>query len=262
MKPLPEQSAHALAMLLLTLLTSLPVQPALAQASSAGAAAATNPAGLAPYKARYQVSYRGISGGQIETSVHRGTAPGQWLYESRAFPNLLGRVAVSPDARQRSTMEIAQGTVRPQSLVFDDGTDSGVKDVRMTFDWPQGRVHGESKGKAFDLAVPPGTQDSTSVQVAMLVELAAGHEPKSFRIQNGARLEEYRYWSEGRATVATPFGKFDTVIWASQRDGSKRVTRVWHAPGLGYVPVQAIQFNKGPPDVQMKMVALERQEKG
>jgi len=134
--------------------------------------------------------------------------------------------------------------------------------VRMTFDWPQGRVRGESKGKAFDLAVPPGTQDSTSVQVAMLVELAAGHEPKSFRIQNGARLEEYRYWSEGRATVATPFGKFDTVIWASQRDGSKRVTRVWHAPGLGYVPVQAIQFNKGRPDVQMKMVALERQEKG
>jgi hypothetical protein len=260
MKPFPEQSAHALAMLLLTLLASLAGRPAVAQstAAGAGAAAAPNPAGLTPYKARYQVSYRGISGGQIETSVHRGTAKGQWLYESRAFPNLLGRVAVSPDARQRSTMEIAQGSVRPQSLVFDDGSDSGAKDMRMTFDWSQGRVRGESKGKAFDLAVQPGTHDSTSVQVAMLLELAAGHEPVSFRIQNGARLEEYRYWPEGRATVVTPFGKFETVVWASQRDGSKRVTRVWHAPSLGYVPVQAIQFNKGRPDVQMRLVGLER----
>jgi hypothetical protein len=213
----------------------------------------------APYKARYQVSYRGISGGQIENAIRPGTAPGQWLYESRAFPNILGRVAVSPDARQRSTMEVAQGgAVRPLSLVFDDGTDDGAKDLRMSFDWAGSRVSGESKGKPFDLPLQPGTQDSTSVQVAMLIELAAGRTPKSFLIQNGARLEDYRYWSEGRATVVTPYGQYDTVVWASQRQGSKRVNRVWHAPSLGYVPVQAIQYNKGRPDVQMKLVALER----
>ena len=56
----------------------------------------------------------------------------------------------------------------------------------------------------------------------------------------------------------TPYGQFDTVVWASQRDGSKRVNRVWHAPQLGYVPVQAIQYNKGRPDVQLKLVALDR----
>jgi len=253
MKPRADRSLRTLAMMLLAmLLAPLHGPPAMAQGATAGAA------GLAPYKARYQVSYRGISGGVLETSLRRGTAQGQWLYESRAFPNLLARVAVSPDARQRSTMDVMQGTVRPQTLVFDDGSDSGVKDVRMTFDWREGRVRGEAKGKAFDLAVPPGTQDSTSVQVAMLLELVAGHEPKSFRIQNGARLEEYRYWPEGSATVVTPFGKFETVIWASQRDGSKRVNRVWHAPSLGYLPVQAIQFNKGRPDVQMRLVGLER----
>ena len=254
MLPRADRPMRALAMLLAMLLALLHDPLAMAQGSGAAPGAASP----APYKARYQVSYRGISGGELETSLHRGTAQGQWLYESRAFPNLLARVAVSPDARQRSTMDIAQGTVRPQTLVFDDGSDSGVKDVRMTFDWREGRVRGESKGKAFDLAVQPGTQDSTSVQVAMLIELAAGREPKSFRIQNGARLEEYRYWPEGRATVATPFGKFETVIWASQRDGSKRVNRVWHAPSLGYVPVQAIQYNKGRPDVQMRLVGLER----
>jgi hypothetical protein len=213
---------------------------------------------LTPYKARYQVSYRGISGGQIESSLRKGSAPGLWMFESRPFPNLLGRVAISPDARQRSTMEVSGTTVRPLQLVFDDGSDSGVKDVSATFDWPSGHVRGESKGKAFELDVPPGTQDPASVQPAMLAALLAGLEPQGFRILNGARLETYRYWPEGRATVVTPYGQFEAVIWASQRDGSKRVNRVWHAPALGYLPVQAIQYNKGRPDVQMKLVALER----
>jgi len=232
-----------------------------ASARALGAAPqATAPAAarLTQFKARYQVSYRGISGGQLEQYLHPGPVAGQWHFESRAYPNLLGRIAVSPDARQRSTMELSASGVRPLTLVFDDGSDSSAKDVSVTFDWATGHVRGQAKDKVFDHAVVPGTQDSVSVQAAMLQELLAGREPKAFWILNGAKLEQYRYWPEGHATVVTPYGQFDTVVWASQRDGSKRLNRVWHAPQLGYVPVQAIQYNKGRPDVQLKLVALER----
>jgi hypothetical protein len=258
MPPMKSRPSRSTGTLVLALVAYVAVAIAPANVAHAADSKAAVPSGLVPYKARYQVSYRSISGGQIESTLRRGTAPGQWLYESRAFPNILGRVAVSPDARQRSTMEVSQGLMRPLTLVFDDGTDESSKDVRMEFDWSAGHVRGESKGKPFDLPLQPGTQDSTSVQAAMIMELAAGRAPKMFRIQNGAKLEEYKYWPEGRATVVTPYGQFDTVIWASQREGSKRVNRVWHAPQLGYVPVQAIQYNKGRPDVQMKLVALER----
>jgi len=234
-------------------------QAAQPQSAVPSVPAAAPPASrLTQYKARYQVSYRGITGGQLESGLHPGAAPDQWIYESRAYPNLLGRIAVSPDARQRSTMELTASGVRPLTLVFDDGSDDSAKDVRITFDWATGRVRGDAREKTFDLAVTPGTQDSASVQAAMIFELLAGREPRSFWILNGAKLEQYRYWPEGRATIVTPYGQFDTVVWASQRDGSKRVNRVWHAPTLGYVPVQAIQFNKGRPDVQLKLVALER----
>lgn len=225
---------------------------------AATSSSATPGARLTQYKARYQASYRGITGGQIEQHLHPGGLAGQWLYESRAYPNLLGRIAVSPDARQRSTMELTASGVRPLTLVFDDGTDESAKDVRVTFDWAAGRVRGQAKEKTFDRAVEPGTQDSVSVQAAMIHDLLAGREPKSYWILNGAKLELFRYWPEGRASVTTPYGTFDTVVWASQRDGSKRMNRVWHAPSLGYVPVQAIQYNKGRPDVQLKLVALDR----
>lgn len=213
---------------------------------------------LQPYRARYQVHYRGLSGGQIESSLSRGTAAGQWLYETRAYPSLLGRVAVSAQARERGVMLVTPDGVRPVSFDFDDGKADATKDVRFTFDWGAGRVRGEAAGVPFDLAVRPGTQDTASVQAAMMIELLAGREPRGFPILTGSKLRDYRYWPEGKATIMTPFGQFDTVVWANQRDGSTRVTRVWHAPELGYVPVQAVQYRKGQAEVQMKLLSLQR----
>jgi hypothetical protein len=215
---------------------------------------------LQPYKARYQVTFRGLSGGQIESSLSHGSTPGQWLYETRAFPSLLGRVAVSPHARERSTMQVTPAGVRPLTFDFNDGSDSSNKDVRFKFDWTTGRVRGEAEGVPFELAVTPGTQDTASVQAAMIIELLAGRAPAAFPILTGRRLREYRYWYEGKATVMTPYGQFEAVVWANQRDGSTRVTKVWHAPALGYVPVQAVQYRKGQAETQMKLLALTREQ--
>jgi hypothetical protein len=215
---------------------------------------------LQPYKARYQVTFRGLSGGQIESSLSRGTVAGQWLYQTRAFPSLLGRVAVSPLARERGVMQVTPSGVRPLTFDFNDGSDASTKDVRFRFDWTAGRASGEAEGVPFDLPVQPGTQDTASVQAAMMIELLAGRSPQGFPILMGSRLRDYRYWPEGKATVMTPFGQFETVVWANQRDGSNRVLKVWHAPALGYVPVQAIQYRKGQAETQMKLVSLERGE--
>lgn len=221
-------------------------------------ASESEPAGLQPFKVRYQATFRGISGGQIENGLRRGPQPGQWLYETRAYPNLLGRVAVSPQARERGLMEVTAAGVRPMTFDFSDGKSDLAKDVRFAFDWKAGRVKGEAQGKPFELPVAPGTQDTASVQAAMIVELLAGRQPKGFTILTGSRLRDYRYWSEGRATVVTPMGQYDTVVWANQRDGSDRVVKVWHAPSLGFVPVQAVQFRKGQLETQLKLVSFER----
>jgi len=214
--------------------------------------------GLEAYTARYQVSYRGLAGGQVESSLRPGSAPGVWLYATRAFPNFLGRMAVSAAAREHGTMQILPERVRPLEFEFNDGTAEDAKDVRLKFDWNVSQVTGVADGKPFTYDVEPGTQDTASVQAAMLVELLAGRTPTGFKIVAGGRLRDYRYWSEGTARVTTPAGEYDTVVWASQRDGSSRVSRVWHAPELGYVPVQAIQYRKGKPELSMKLASLTR----
>jgi hypothetical protein len=117
------------------------------RAEPAAPGAASKATTLQPYKARYQVSYRGLSGGEIESSFRHGKETGQWLYETRAFPNLFGRVAVSPQAREVSTMNITAAGVRPVSFSFNDGSQSTTKDVRLNYDWTQGTVTGDADGK-------------------------------------------------------------------------------------------------------------------
>jgi hypothetical protein len=214
---------------------------------------------LQPYVARYQVSYRGLSGGEIESTFRHGTQPGLWRYETRVFPNLFGRIAVSTQARESSSMQVTPAGVRPLSFSFDDGSDDKHKDVRLVNDWAAGTVTGSAEGKPVSFELMPGIQDTASVQAAMIHERLAGRKPQSFRIITGGKLREYRYWMEGTQQVMTPFGQVEAEVWANSREGSTRVSKVWHAPSLGYVPVQAIQYRKGSPEVKMQLVRLQRQ---
>jgi hypothetical protein len=217
------------------------------------------PAQLEPYTARYQVSYRGIAGGYVESSLRPAAPAGTWQYATRAFPNFLGRMAISAAAHEHSTMQISADGVRPLEFEFNDGSAEDAKDIRVQFDWSAGLVRGVADGKPFEYEVEPGTQDTASVQAAMIVELLAGRAPEGFPILTGGHLRQYRYWSEGPAKVTTPAGQYETVVWVSQREGSSRMQRVWHAPELGYVPVQAIQYRKGKPELAMKLASLMRQ---
>lgn len=213
---------------------------------------------LQPYTARYQVSYRGLSGGELESKFRRGEQPNLWQYETRVFPNLFGRIAVSSQARELSTMLVSPDGVRPLSFTFNDGASDRHKDVRLAYDWTAGRLTGTAEGKPVAIDLTPGIQDTASVQAAMIQARLAGRTPESFKIVAGGKLREYRYWMEGRQQVMTPFGQVQAEVWVNAREGSNRVSKVWHAPSLGFVPVQAIQYRKGNPEVQMKLVRLDR----
>jgi hypothetical protein len=238
---------------LIALTIGLAAAPHAALTDAAGA----QDAGLSAYRARYHVSYRGLGGGQIEVSL-QPQADGTWVYESRAFPNMLGRLAISEAAHERGVMELVGGSVRPLSYDYDAGRRDQSKDIHVRFDWAAKRVTGSNEGKAFAFDLTPGTQDTASVQASMLLELAAGRSPQSFRLVTGGKIRDYRYWTEGPAQVTTTAGSYETVVWANQRDGSSRVSKVWHAPELGFVPVQAIQYRDGRAELQMKLVKLER----
>ena len=59
-------------------------------------------------------------------------------------------------------------------------------------------------------------------------------------------------------TPASPHGKVDTIIYESTRPKSDRVSRVWHAPSLGFTAVRVEQIRKGKTETVMTLVSYER----
>ena len=176
------------------------------------------------HTARYHVSYRGLSGGEIESSFRHGQQPACGSTK-RVYPNLFGRIALSAQAREVSTIQVSSSGVRPLSFSFNDGAKDRQKDVKLDYDWAAGKLTGVAEGKPIAFELVPGVQDTASVQAAMIRERLAGRRPQSFKIVTGGKLREYRYWMEGTQQVMTPFGQLEAEVWATSATGRRESRR-------------------------------------
>jgi hypothetical protein len=212
---------------------------------------------LQPFVATYSVEWRGMSAGTSTFELARSGAD-EYVYSSRNVARGFFRLAVPGTVTQTSHFTIADGFVRPASYRADDGSSGTARDVTLNFDWQTGRANGTAEDRPVNLPLKPGTQDSISVQIALMLELLAGRAPEGFWLLDKDEIKEYRYTREEAATVETPAGKFETVIYRSERSGSSRVTRLWLAPSLQHLPVRAEQLRNGKRELTLTLRESKR----
>ena len=199
-----------------------------------------------PFSATYAVSYRGIGAGTITFTFSHDPATGRYTYETHPNPGTLARLFVSKAAVERSVMEIDAAGTRPIEWQLDDGKSSKDGDGELHFDWSRSTVTGTVEGEPVNLTAEPGTQDRSSIQIAVTTALLRGVEPGTIALIDDNRIKRYVYTKKEQATVDSALGKVDTVIYESTREGgSSRTSRFWMAPSLEYLPVRAEQIRKG-----------------
>jgi hypothetical protein len=231
--------------------------------ANALASAQSNPAPSAaeipqPFLATYSVEWRGMGAGTSTIELTK-TSPDSFRYQSRNAARGIFRIALPDTITQTSELSIVDGKVVPKHFSADDGSSDTARDVDLTFDWNALQVTGTAENKPVSAPLDEGVQDAGSVQIALMRELAAGRSPTSFRMIDKNEVKEYQYTREGEATLDTPLGKLETVIYSSQRTGgSTRLTKLWIAPSLGYIPVRAEQLRKGKREFTMQIRTLQR----
>jgi hypothetical protein len=226
----------------------------------ASAQAASNSTGTScpqPFKVTFDVKWRGMGAGTSMLELTRKNAT-EYTYRSSNTARGVFRLAVPDTVTQTSDFTVVDGKVRPSSYTGDDGSSDTARDVSLKFDWSAGRVTGVAEDKPVNEPIEPGVQDSLSVQIALMCALASGQTPTSFKLIDKDKVKDYQYTSEGSATLDTPLGKLETVIYKSQREGTTRLTRMWIAPSLGYLPVRAEQIRKGKQELQLTLKSVER----
>jgi hypothetical protein len=233
--------------------------PQAAQADTASTAGEEQPAIEVPqpFVAIYAIEWRGMGAGTSTIELTK-TAPNSFRYQSRNAARGIFRVALPGTIMQTSDLSIVGNEVRPLAFTADDGSSDTARDVNLKFDWEARRVTGTAENKPVDLPIEPGVHDPGSVQIVLMRELAAGHSPTTFMMIDKDEVKEYQYKREGEESIDTALGKIDTVIYTSQRTGSTRLTRLWIAPSLGYVPVRGEQMRKGKREFTLQIRTLTR----
>jgi Protein of unknown function (DUF3108) len=230
----------------------------------AASAAVTSPAyaavpaadesGIAPFIAHYEASWKGISVGTSDIQLITGDEPGHYQYTWTITAHGLARLAYHDDLVQRSLLSLVGDHVRPDKYYGKEGDST----VEIDFDWPNKRATGVSETKPVDLKLQEGTQDVMSIQVEVMLDLKHGSLPNTFQIIDKDQLKEFNYTQEGTAKLRTAIGELDTIIVASRRTGNNRLLRMWFAPSLGFVPVQAERSRDGKLEIAMRIKSVDR----
>lgn len=211
-------------------------------------------AGIALFAAHYQADWRGIAVGTSNIELKTDSEPGRYVYTWTVTARGIFRLAYSDDLVQTSWLSINSGHARPEKYLGKQGSNS----VALNFDWPNKQAGGESEGKPVDIKLKEGTQDVMSIQVEVMLDLKNGNLPKTFQIIDKDQVKEFIYSQEGSAKIKTAIGELDTLIVTSQQAGNNRILRMWFAPSLGYVPVQAERSRNGKLELAMRIKSLAR----
>jgi hypothetical protein len=229
----------------------LSVRAGLAQAP---APPAVSNADLTPFAAHYTADWKSINVGTSDLELSRDGRPDHYVYTWSITARGIFRLMYSSDVIQTSWFSVAGGQVRPEKYRAQQGDDT----VSLDFDWEGGHARGEAEKKPVDLRLKSGTQDIMSIQAQVMVGLRNGDLPATFHIIEKDQVKDFIYTQEGAARIRTVLGELDTVVVASQRSGNNRVLRMWFAPSLGYVPVQAERSRNGKLEFAMRIKTLKR----
>ena len=233
-------------MLVAVLFASLPAfTPARAQAG------AEPP--IAPFSAHYTADWKSINVGTSDLVFKPDAGPGSYLYTWTITARGIFRLVYSNDVVQKSWLSVIGNHVRPEKYRAGDGNST----VSINFDWDALRARGASETKPVMLKLSEGTQDVMSIQIEVMLDLKNGNLPASFRILDKDEIKDFIYTQEGPARLRTALGELDTVVVSSRRVGNNRLLRMWFAPSLGYVPVQAERSRDGKLEFAIRIKSLE-----
>jgi hypothetical protein len=224
-------------------------------ACCAGLAAGAGADELKPFTASYSWTWHGMN--VAVTTVRLEQHGDHWQYGSQSAARGIGRM-LSLAPKTVSVLQISGADVQPLSYQGDDGSGSDKRTVNVTYDWQHQRVTGVYEDTPVDLALTPGVQDDSSIQIALMAALLHGRTPDHFTVLDKNAVRAYQYRREGEATLKTPLGDIATVIYSSARANSPRVNRYWCAPSRGFIPLRVQQKRGDEVEWTMDIESLTR----
>ena len=206
------------------------------------AAAAKAEVTLTPHSAEYRVKIS-VLGGSLST--HLQALENGYRAESAIEPTGMSRVVARGSIRETSEFALSPDGLRPQRFTSTDTLTSEAQTVELGFDWEARTASGIIDEADFSTPLEGLVHDRVSLQYGLMHDLLNGIERDTYFLQDAEELKELSIRNAGIKTVKVPFGSFEAVGIQHQAANSSRITTLWCARELGYLPVIIEQHRKG-----------------
>ena len=197
---------------------------------------------LVPHEAEYRVKIS-VAKGTLTSRV-QATDDG-FVARSEIKPKGFASLLMNGSIVEQSTFAVTTDGVRPQHFESVDTLTKDQKNVTMDFDWQDGNVSGTVGDADFSFALDGMVHDRVSIQYELMLQLINGKSGKEYVLLDGDELKVLTVKSIGTKQLDVPFGEFEALGIAPSKLNSSRVTTLWLAPELGYLPVIIEQRRKG-----------------
>ena len=197
---------------------------------------------LVPHTAEYKIKIS-VLGGKLRTSF-QSTEQG-YTATSTIKATGMARLVVHGDITESSVFGDTGGGLRPAEFHSVDSLSSRGEIVDLTFDWDTQVVAGLIDGEDFSAELDGVVHDRVSLQYALMHDLMNGGHRDTYSLQDAEKLKLLTVTNMGSDTVKVPFGTFEAIGIQHRAGNSSRVTTLWCAKELGYLPIKIEQHRKG-----------------
>ena len=196
---------------------------------------------LMPHRAEYKVKISIVSG-QLNTEL-KATDTG-YAATHVIKPTGLSKMITNGRMSVSSTFRAEAQGVKPVTYHAVD-TIGDDPETHITFDWDTNEASGTVGDEDVLLHLDGIAHDSVSIQYALMYDLLNGGPDSTYVLFDVDKMRVAEVRNVGTKQVKTKAGQYDVVGIQHQKQGSSRVTTLWCARELGYLPVIIEQHRKG-----------------
>jgi len=169
---------------------------------------------------------------------------GDYRYESHTWPSSWISWLLKEDLRELSRGIMDHAGIRPLFYLYQRSGRRTTRTAELTFDWETSTVVNNVDDSRWEMAIPAGTLDKLSTQLGIMRELQNGVTEKTFDVADGGKLKQYAFQTIGTEMLEVPAGNFETVKLKRVGGSAQKLTTIWCAPELHYLPVRILQRNE------------------
>ncbi len=205
---------------------------------------------LTPHTAQYKVKISVVSG-QLNTELQKTDSAyvAHHVLKPTGLSRLITRGSMDVTSEFSSESDrIMPARFRSVDTIRDD------PDIDLSFDWATNKATGTVGEDKVSLPLEGVAYDNVSIQYALMHDLLNGGQSDRYVLFDIDELRTADVSIAGEKEIKTKAGTFKAIGIRHQKEGSSRITTLWCAKELGYLPVVIEQHKNGKLKFRAKLV--------